>query len=212
MSFCSGAFVLGYAGLLDGRRAATHWMYAPLLAERHPTVTVDSSVLFVDEGDVLTSAGTAAGIDACLHLVRTAWGARAATAIARRMVVAPQRAGGQAQYIEMALPSGDGALLGSLLADALQHLDGALDVSELARRAAMSRRSFDRRFRQVTGTSPQQWWLHQRVLRAQRLLEETDLGIEAIAREVGFGTAVSLRPHFRRIVGISPRAYRDRFR
>ena len=213
VGLCLGAFVLAAAGLLDGRRAATHWRFASEFAAAHPTVEVDSSVLFVDHGDVLTSAGTAAGIDACLHLVRSAHGARAADAIARRMVVSPLRAGGQSQYIDHTVPEEHAdADLAPLLADAIEHLHDDHDVDTLAARANMSRRTFDRQFRAQTGTSPHQWLLHHRVMSAQRLLESTDLPVEAVARECGFGTAVSLRPHFRRIVGVSPQTYRTTFR
>jgi transcriptional regulator GlxA family with amidase domain len=212
VGLCLGAFVLAAAGLLDGRRAATHWLYASKLAARHPHVAVDPSALFVDDGDIVTSAGTAAGIDACLHLVRTAHGARAANAIARRMVVPPQRAGGQAQYIEQPLPERvEHDAIGASLAHAVAHLDVTIDVDQLARHAHTSRRSFDRHVRALTGTSPHQWLLHQRILKAQRLLEDTDLSIDAIARQVGFSTAVSLRPHFRRLVGVSPHSYRTSF-
>jgi transcriptional regulator GlxA family with amidase domain len=212
VGLCLGTFVVAAAGLLDGRRAATHWYHAETLAALHPAVEVDASVLFVDHGDVLTSAGTAAGIDACLHLVRTAHGAEAANAIARRMVVSPQRAGGQAQFIEHPLPDiAPGNELDDVLSYAMEHLDDDLSISNLAARANMSRRSFDRRFRALTGVSPHQWIQHQRIVHAQRLLETTDLSIDAIARAVGFGTAVSLRPHFHDDVGLSPRAYRDAF-
>jgi transcriptional regulator GlxA family with amidase domain len=213
VGLCLGAFVLAAAGLLDGRRAATHWFYASALAREFPQVRVDPAVLFVDDGDVLTSAGTAAGIDACLHLVRTAHGARAAAAIARRMVVAPQRAGGQAQFIDRPVPERhDADPLSGVLSYALAHLSEELDVAQLATRARMSRRTFDRRFRLLTGTSPHQWLLHQRILAAQRLLEDTDLPVDAVATKVGFGTGVSLRPHFRRVVGVGPQAYRAAFR
>ncbi|MHB1801394.1 MAG: GlxA family transcriptional regulator [Actinomycetes bacterium] len=213
VGLCLGAFVLAAAGLLDGRRAATHWFHAPALAQQYPLVRVDPTVLFVDHGDVLTSAGTAAGIDACLHLVRTAHGARAAAAIARRMVVAPQRAGGQAQFIDQVVLERHGTdQLSDVLDHALAHLADELDVDDLVVRARMSRRTFDRRFRLLTGTSPHQWLLHQRILAAQRLLEDTDLPVDAVATKVGFGTGVSLRPHFRRIVGVSPQAYRGAFR
>lgn len=212
VGLCLGAFVLAAAGLLDGRRAATHWLYAPRLAEQYREVDVDPAVLFVDEGDVLTSAGTAAGIDACLHLVRTAYGARAAAAIARRMVVAPQRAGGQSQFIEQPVPDGaDAGSLTDVLEHAVRHLATELTVDDLAARAHMSRRTFDRRFREVTGTSPLRWLLHQRVLAAQRLLEDTDLPIDDVAAAVGMGTGVTLRPHFRRQVGVGPQAYRATF-
>jgi transcriptional regulator GlxA family with amidase domain len=213
VGLCLGAFVLAAAGLLDGRRVATHWLHAPALAARHPQLRVDPSVLFVDDGDVVTSAGTAAGIDACLHLVRTAHGARAATAIARRMVVAPQRVGGQAQYIEQALPeSTEPDDLTDALDFALGNLRDDLDVDDLVARSNMSRRTFDRRFRARLGTSPHQWLLHQRIIHAQRLLEDTDLSVDAIAGTAGFGTAITMRPHFRRIVGVSPQAYRQNHR
>ncbi len=213
VGLCLGAFVLAAAGLLDGRRATTHWFHAATLAARFPGVRVDPSVLFVDDGDLITSAGTAAGIDACLHVVRRTWGARAASAIARRMVVPPQRSGGQAQYIDHPLPDRhDGDDLSEVMTYALENLDARLDVTTLAERAHLSRRTFDRRFRAVTGVSPLRWLLHQRILHAQRLLEDTDLPIDAIARRVGLATAVSLRPHFHRVLGVSPQAYRDTFR
>jgi transcriptional regulator GlxA family with amidase domain len=213
VGLCLGAFVLAAAGLLDGRRAATHWLYADTLAARHPDVQVDPAVLFVDEGDVLTSAGTAAGLDACLHLVRSAYGARSAAAIARRMVVAPQRVGGQAQFIDQPLPTHDPTNgLAAVLDDALGRLAEEITVDDLAARAHMSRRSFDRHFRVVTGTSPHQWLLHQRILAAQRLLEDTDLPVDDVAAAAGFGAGVSMRPHFRRAVGVSPQTYRATFR
>jgi transcriptional regulator GlxA family with amidase domain len=212
VGLCLGAFVLAAAGLLDGRRAATHWLHSARLAERFPAVHVDPTVLFVDEGDVLTSAGTAAGIDACLHLVRTAYGARTASAIARRMVVAPQRTGGQAQFIELPVPesNGDDNLV-DVLDHAVRNLATQLTVDDLADRAHLSRRHFDRRFREVTGTSPLRWLLHQRVLAAQRLLEDTDLPVDEVAAAVGMGQGVTLRPHFRRQVGVSPQTYRTAF-
>lgn len=213
VGLCLGAFVLAAAGLLDGRRAVTHWLYAPTLAAEYPHVQVDASALFVDEGDVLTSAGTAAGVDACLHLVRRTHGAAAAAVIARRMVVPPQRSGGQAQYIEQPLSNRPaGSELATVLTYALEHLHEGLDIDSLARRAHLSRRSFDRQFRALTGTSALKWLLHQRILRAQHLLECTDLPINAVAHHVGLATGVSLRPHFRRILGVSPQAYRDTFR
>ncbi len=213
VSLCMGAFVLAATGLLDGRRAATHWFHAPMLAEAYPRVTVDPSVLFVDDEDLVTSAGTAAGIDACLHVVRRIWGPRAATAIARRMVVPPQRSGGQAQYIDQPVPEQrDGDGLGKAMAYALEHLAEQVDVATLARRARLSRRTFDRRFRALTGISALQWLLHQRILQAQRLLEDSDLPIDTVARRVGLANAVSLRPHFRRLVGVTPQDYRRTFR
>ncbi len=212
VSLCLGAFVVAATGLLDGRRAATHWFHAPTLATRYPQVSVDPSVLFVDDGDLVTSAGTAAGLDACLHVVRREWGPRAATAIARRMVVPPQRSGGQAQYIDQPVPERhEGDDLAGVMAYALEHLAEQLDVASLARHAHLSRRTFDRRFRSLTGISPLQWLLYQRILRAQRLLEDSDLPVDTVARRVGLANAVSLRPHFRRIVGVSPQDYRHTF-
>ena len=210
---CMGAFVLAAAGLLDGRRAATHWFHAPVLAAAYPRVTVDADVLYEDDGDVITSGGSAAGIDACLHVVRRLWGASAATAIARRMIVAPQRSGGQAQYIDhpmLEMPDGD--QLAQAMTYALEHLGEALEVDTLAAHAHLSRRTFDRQFRSVVGISPLQWLLHQRILHAQRMLEQTDLPVDAIARRVGFTAGVSLRPSFRRIVGVSPQDYRNTFK
>ncbi|MGK5551380.1 helix-turn-helix domain-containing protein [Actinomadura kijaniata] len=214
VGLCRGAFVLAAAGLLDGRRATTHWRFAPALATAYPRVRVDPAVLFVDEGSIVTSAGTAAGIDACLHLVRREFGAAAAGSIARRMVVPPQRSGGQAQYIERPVPDvGGDDPLAEVLEYAVRNLhDAGLDVDALARRAHLSRRSFDRRFREATGTSPLRWLLAQRVLHAQRLLESTDLPVDAVARRVGFANGVALRPHFRRVVGVAPQPYRDTFR
>jgi transcriptional regulator GlxA family with amidase domain len=212
LSFCTGAFVLGAAGLLDGRPATTHWMYAAELARRHPGAHVQPDVLYVDDGDVLTSAGTAAGIDLCLHVVRLDHGAEVANAVARRMVVPPHRDGGQAQYAEMAVPEPGSDGLAPVLAWAVEHLDDPLTIDELARRAATSRRTFLRRFRAATGTSPHQWLVRQRVLLAQRLLETTDEPVERIAQQCGFGTAAALRLQFNREVSASPMAYRRAFR
>lgn len=213
VGLCRGAFVLAAAGLLDGRDAATHWMFAPALAAAYPTVRVDASVLYVDDGDILTSAGTAAGIDACLHLVRRRFGARIANRIARRMVVPPQRSGGQAQYIERPMPDTDiGDPLSEVLTYAVGHLDdGAVDVEALAARVHMSRRTFDRHFRELTGSSPHQWLLSQRIMQAQQLLEATNLSIDTVARRIGFANGVALRPHFRRATGVAPQTYRDTF-
>lgn len=212
VGLCMGAFVLAAAGLLHGRRAATHWFHAPVLAATYPEITVDPNVLYVDDGDVITSAGTAAGIDACLYVVRKLWGVSAATAIARRMVVPPQRSGGQAQYIDhpiLEIPDGDD--LGRAMTYALEHLGDPLDVDTLAVRAHLSRRSFDRKFRAVVGISPLRWLLHQRIIEARRLLENTCLPIDTVARKIGFTGGVSLRPPFRRIVGVSPHEYRHTF-
>jgi transcriptional regulator GlxA family with amidase domain len=210
LGLCLGTFVLAAAGLLDGRRATTHWRHTALLAERYPQIEVDAAALYVDEGQVVTSAGTAAGLDACLHVVRREHGAEAAAAIARRMVVAPHRAGGQSQFIR---PPDDEAAgrFAEVLEWATKHLGESLGVDDLQHRAGLSRRSFDRRFREEVGTSPLQWLLHQRILAAQRLLESTSLSVDEIAGRCGFSTAVSLRPQFRRIVGTSPRAYREAF-
>jgi transcriptional regulator GlxA family with amidase domain len=213
MSVCSGAFVLAAAGLLDGRRATTHWIYAEELQRRYPSIDVDPRVLYVDDGDVLTSAGTAAGIDLCLHVVRQDHGAEVANAVARRMVVPPHRDGGQAQYVDLPVaPSADDDPLGDTLGWMLEHLAEELPVDELARRANMSPRTFARRFRAVTGTTPHQWVLSQRLLLAQRLLEATDDPVELVAARAGFGTAAGLRVHFHRAFQTSPAAYRRTFR
>lgn len=213
LSVCSGAFVLAAAGVLDGRRAAMHWRYADLLAERYPAIDVDPDVLYVEDGPVLTSAGTAAGIDACLHLVRTTEGVKVANGIARRMVVPPHREGGQAQYVEMPVPDprsgGDGLL--EVLDWVRRRLDAPPSVDEMAARALMSPRTFARRFRERTGATPHAWVLQQRVQRAQELLEAGDLPIEVIAREVGFAGGAGLREHFVRLRGVSPQAYRRTF-
>lgn len=213
LSFCSGAFLLAEAGLLDGKRATTHWMYADLMAQRYPTVKVDPSVLYVDEGQVLTSAGTAAAIDLCLHVVRHDLGAEVANGVARRMVIPPQRDGGQAQFVEapVSADAGEDPLVATL--DwAIAHLDEPLTVEVLARRAAMSPRTFARRFVAVAGTTPLQWLLRQRVLLAQRLLETTEEPVELIASRCGFGSAAVMRTHFQRHVGTSPMGYRRTFR
>jgi transcriptional regulator GlxA family with amidase domain len=211
-SICTGAFVLAQAGLLDGRRATTHWAHAERLARRYPAVTVDPGVLYVDEGDVLTSAGVAAGIDLCLHLVRRDHGAEVANAVARRIVVAPHRDGGQAQFVEAPLPPASDRGLQATRAWAAQRLRDPLTVAALGRHAACSERTFARRFRAETGTTPLQWLLGQRVLHARRLLEATDLPVEHVADEAGFGTAASLRSHFRRATATTPLAYRRTFR
>lgn len=213
MSVCSGAFVLAAAGLLDGRRATTHWRYAAELAERYPAIDVDPNVLYVDSGQVLTSAGTAAGIDLCLHIVRTEHGAGVANALARRLVVPPHRDGGQAQYVETPVRAHRrGDALSDVLDLALARLDEPLSVGELAAQALMSTRTFARRFVAVTGTTPHRWLLLQRLNRAQQLLEETDESIEEIARMCGFGSAVSLRQQFHSWRGTSPQRYRRTFR
>ena len=213
LSVCTGAFALAAAGLLDGRRATTHWMHAEELARRYPKVEVDPDVLYVDDGDILTSAGTAAGIDLCLHIVRQDFGAEIANAVARRMVVPPHRDGGQAQFVDEPvpdLPSSDP--FSDTLAWVQAHLDQPITVADLARRAAMSPRTFARRFRSTTGTTPNQWLIRQRVLLAQRLLESTDQPVEQVASRSGLGTATNMRQHFQRFVRLSPNAYRRTFR
>ena len=214
VSFCSGAFVLAAAGLLDGRRAATHWMHARVLADRYPAVKVDPSVLYVDDGSgIFTSAGTAAAVDLCLHLVRLDHGAEIANVVARRMVMPPHRDGGQAQYVEAPLaraPESDP--LRPTLDWAVAHLDRDLTVEELAAVAHLSPRTFARRFRSATGTTPLQWLLAQRVVAAQRLLESTNLSVEHVATRCGFGSAATLRMHFARVAGTSPAVYRRQFR
>lgn len=212
LSVCSGAFSLGAAGLLDGRRCATHWRYAAALAARHPLAEVDPDVLYVQDGTLVTSAGTAAGIDACLHLVRTELGAAAATRIARRMVVPPHRDGGQRQFIDRPVPVTTAESLGGVLEFMSATLDETHTVADLARRAAMSPRTFARRFVAETGTTPHQWLTDQRVLRARELLEESDLPIEDIARTAGFGTSALLRHHFSRGTGVSPTTFRRQHR
>ncbi|MFI5718039.1 GlxA family transcriptional regulator [Nocardia sp. NPDC051750] len=209
---CLGAFPLADAGLLDGREAVTHWEAMPLLAGRSPGVRVDSSVLYIDHGDVLTSAGTAAALDACLHLVRKHLGAAAATRVARSLVVAPHREGGQAQYIErpLARPATGGAL-GEVLDWALARLDQPLTVDVLAEQARMSRRSFVRHFQQTTGTTPARWILERRLDEARVLLETTDWGIDNLAAACGFGSTVTFRQNFTAAFGTTPTAYRRRF-
>jgi AraC family transcriptional regulator, transcriptional activator FtrA len=212
LSLCGGAFVLAEAGLLDGRRAATHWTDCDELARRYPLVSVDSGVLFVDEGNILTGAGSAASIDLCLHIVRQDYGSEVATQLARQLVVPPQRDGGQAQYIEKPLPVLDrSSLFADTVAWVQEHLEEPVTVEDLAFRSAMSPRTFARRFRAATGTTPYQWLLRQRVQHAQRLLEVSDLSIETVAERSGFCTAGNLRKHFSRIVHINPQAYRHTF-
>lgn len=212
LSFCGGAFVLAEAGLLDGRRAATHWAECDALARQYPLVSVDSSVLFVDEGDILTGAGSASSIDLCLHIVRQDFGSDVATQLARQLVVPPQRDGGQAQFIEAPMPAVDDSnLFADTVTWAQEHLDEVITVEELAARSAMSPRTFARHFLAATGTTPYQWLLRQRVQLAQRLLEVSDLPVETVAQRSGFCTASNLRKHFSRVVQTSPQAYRRTF-
>ncbi|MFC8453797.1 helix-turn-helix domain-containing protein [Kitasatospora sp. NPDC057223] len=211
VSICTGAFVLAAAGLLDGRRATTHWLHTDLLAARYPEVKVDPSVLYIDEGSVLTSAGKAAGIDLCLHLVRLDHGAAVANALARRLVMPPYRDGGQAQFITPPVSSGRDHALAELLPWVTARLDKPLTVVDLARRARMSTRNLTRHFNAVTGTTPLQWLLTQRIYKAQVLLETSDCSIEQIAAQTGMGTAATLRRHFNRAVGVPPDTYRRTF-
>lgn len=211
LTVCSGAFLAGAAGLLDGRPCTTHWMHADDLAAANPTARVDRNVLFVDDGNLITSAGTAAGIDACLHLVRRELGAEVTNKIARRMVVPPQRDGGQRQYIDQPIPVRYSEGFAPQLDWMLANLDKQHTVAALAARANMSARTFARRFVEETGRTPMQWITDQRVLYARRLLEETDLDIDRVADRCGFGTATLLRHHFRRIIGVTPSDYRRSF-
>ena len=212
ISICTGAFVLAAAGILDGRRAATHWRHAADLQRRYPAVEVDARVLYVDDDRVLTSAGVASGIDLCLHVVARDHGAAVANAIARRMVVAPHRGGGQAQFVERALPERSDDGLGATRAWMLERLEQPLTVAAMASHAVRSERSFMRHFRAETGSTPLRWLHEQRILHARRLLEETDMPVEDVAAGSGFGTATNLREHFRRATHTTPTAYRRTFR
>ncbi|MGG7572450.1 GlxA family transcriptional regulator [Streptomyces sirii] len=211
-SICTGAFVLAAAGLLDGRRATTHWRSVDDFRRLFPAVELDAEVLYTDEGDVLTAAGVASGIDLCLHMVRCDHGAAVANDVARRTVVPPHREGGQAQYIRRPMAEPQVSSTGAARAWALEHLDRPLSLRELAAREAMSVRTFTRRFREEVGVSPLQWLTQQRIERARQLLEETELTVDRIAAEAGFGTAASLRAHLQSALGVSPRAYRSTFR
>ena len=214
VTFCTGAFLLAEAGLLDGRRATTHWEFTPLLAERFPEVDVDPSVLYVDDGDILTSAGAAASIDLAVHVIRRDFGAEVANAVARDMVVPPHRDGGQAQFIQTpVIPQGPvDDHLAATMVWAAERLGDELSVADLAAHSSLSPRQFTRQFRARTGTSPHQWLLTQRTSLAQRLLETTDLSIERVAADAGFGTAAAMRLHFQRALHTSPAAYRRCFR
>ena len=211
MAHCTAAFTLGEAGLLDGRECTTHWRHVDALAEMYPEARIRPDVLYVEDDRVLTGAGASAGIDAALHLLRTRFGGRVAAATARRMVVPPQRDGGQAQYIKSAVPTCEADTLSPVLAWIAEHLDEDLSVEALARRAVMSPRTFARRFREETGTTPHAWVTHQRVLAAEQLLESSDASIEQIAAQVGFSNAATLRHHFGRIRHVSPQQYRRTF-
>ncbi len=213
VGLCLGSFVLAAAGVLDGRPATTHWLAAETFARRYPGVRLDRDVLYVDQGNVLTSAGAAAGIDCCLHLLRKWCGAKVAGYVARRMVVPLHRQGGQAQYIEHPLPAHvDGERLSRVLDWAQRNIDKPLGLDALAQRARMSRRTFTRQFRKATGTTTGKWLLNQRLALAQQLLETTGRPVDVIAERAGFGSGVSLRQHFRTAFGISPSTYRRGFR
>lgn len=212
LSICSGAFVLAAAGLLNGRRATTHWRYAATLADLYPDIRVEPGVLYVDEGNILTSAGSAAGIDLGLHLIRRDFGPEAANSVARRLVVPPHREGGQAQFIETPVPTArEGARLGPLLDHLRERLEEEHSLASMAERAGMSLRTFLRRFNALTGRTPGDWLLSERLARARALLESGE-AVEEVATRAGFGSAATLRHHFRRKLGISPASYRARFR
>ena len=212
VSICSGVYLLAAAGLLDGKRATTHWRYAGDLAARYPSIRVDPNVLYVDEGNLLTSAGSAAGIDACLHLVARDFGWRVANTVARRLVTTPHRAGGQAQFIRAPASGDPGTALSSVMDWARAHLAADLRVRSLARRAAMSERTFLRRFHDATGGTPKAWLQYERVVRAQDLLESSDQSIDRVAESCGFGSTETFRAAFRARVGVPPGTYRRQFR
>ncbi|WP_238412566.1 GlxA family transcriptional regulator [Saccharothrix deserti] len=212
MSICTGAFVLAAAGLLDGRRATTHWAHADNFRRLFPNVDLDPDVLFVDEGDVLTSAGVAAGVDLCLHLVRHDHGSEVANMAARRCVVPPWRPGGQSQYIVRPIPDETDTSTAPARAWAQEHLHEPLELRALAAHARMSVRTFTRRFREETGVSPGKWITQQRVERARHLLETTDLAIDQVARHAGFGTGAALRQQMSATLGVAPSVYRTTFR
>lgn len=211
VSICSGVFVLAATGLLDGKRATTHWRYVDQLRSRYPQIRVEPDVLYVDEGSILTSAGSAAGIDLCLHIVRLDYGAEIANEVARRLVMPPHREGGQAQYVRDPVRSAVAGGLAPTLQWAEAHLHEALRIEDLAAKAAMSPRTFVRRFQEQTGSTPHQWLMHQRLLAAQRRLEKTAEGVDQIAEAVGLQSAVTLRQYFSRVLRTTPTAYRRQF-
>jgi AraC family transcriptional activator FtrA len=211
LTVCSGAFAVAASGVLDGKRATTHWMYADTMAAMYPAIEVDPDVLYVQDGRIITSAGTAAGLDACLHLLRQELGAELTNKIARRMVVPPQRDGGQAQFIDKPLPQVASLSLAPVTDWMLENLRLDLTVDQLAAKAHMSPRTFARRFKADFGATPAAWLARQRIIHAQRLLEKTDLGLDRIAYEAGFGSAAVLRQNFARVLDTTPTAYRARF-
>lgn len=212
MSICTGAFVLAAAGILDGRPATTHWAHSELFRRLYPKVLLNEQVLFVDDGDVLTSAGLCAGLDLCLHVLRADHGSEVANRVARYCVVPPWREGGQRQFVDLPLPDNGDASTAATREWALHRLESAMDLDTLAAHAKMSVRTFSRRFRAETGASPGRWLLRQRLARARHLLETTDLPVDRVAAESGLGTAASLRQHMRAELGVSPLAYRKTFR
>jgi AraC family transcriptional activator FtrA len=211
LTICSGAFVLGYAGLLDGKRATTHWRYTAELKERFPAVRVEEDVLYVDEGTIITSAGSAAGMDACLHLIRRDYGARVTNVVARRLVMPPHREGGQAQYVEAPVAERPGRTIGQALDWARAQLDRPISIAALAERAAMSQRTFLRQFEAALGMSPMAWLQRERMGRARELLESSRLSLADVAEQCGYTSPETFRAAFRRIVGVAPGAYRHRF-
>ncbi len=211
-SICAGAFILAAAGLLDGRHATAHWAHTETLARRYPRVQVDANVLYVEDGNIMSSAGRAAGLDLCLHIVRRDHGAEIANRVAQRLVIAPHRDGGQAQFIPQPVRKTEGDALSSVFAWAQRHLDRDLTIAGLATRARMSRRTFIRRFEDATGISPGEWVVQARVSKARELLEATEIPIERVATETGFGSADAMRHHFRSRLGTSPALYRAAFR
>jgi AraC family transcriptional activator FtrA len=211
VSICSGVFVLAATGLLDGRRATTHWRYAKSFARQYPRVQLEPDVLYVDNGDIMTSAGSAAGIDLCLHIIRRDFGARVTNEVARRLVMSPHREGGQAQYVPRPVGDEERPWLAHLLEWAQRRLHEALPIERLAREARMSKRTLARRFSETTGTSPADWLIGLRVARAKDLLETTRRPIERVADDCGFGSAATMRHHFRQRVGTTPASYRNRF-
>lgn len=211
LSICSGAFVLAATGLLDGKRATTHWRYSDVLRRMYPAIAVDPDVLYIDEGSLLTSAGSAAGLDLCLHLVRRDRGPEVANQVARRLVIPPHRDGGQAQFVERPVQREERNALAPLLDRMRRQLVDPFPVGEMARMVAMSERTFIRRFKETTGTTPADWLVLTRVEEARALLERSPMSIEAVASQCGFGSATTMRHHFRAKVGVSPRRYRERF-
>ncbi|MGL4406075.1 MAG: transcriptional regulator FtrA [Notoacmeibacter sp.] len=212
LTICSGVFVLAAAGLLQGKRATTHWRHVPELKRDYPEISIDEDVLYVDQGNIITSAGSAAGIDACLHLVRRDFGSKIANQVARRLVMAPHRDGGQAQYVSAPIQLRPGRSMGSTIEWLKQNLSTPLSVASMAKKAAMSERTFLRQFKDSTGLAPAQWLQRERLFRAQELLEEGVTSLDDVAENCGFNSSETFRTAFRRVVGTSPAAYRSRFK